>query len=177
MKFPPSLVHTCITTAEGPVWLAATPQGLAGLWFEGQKHFPQQLAHAPAGQRADDHPTLRQAAQQFQEYLAGQRRAFDLALDLSGGSPFQQSVWHALQALPFGTITSYGALSAKLGNPKAVRAVAAAVGRNPVSVVVPCHRVLGARGDLTGYAGGLKRKAALLTLEGALPASTARTVR
>ena len=85
------------------------------------------------------------------------------------GTPFQQAVWRALLAIPSGATTSYGALARALGSPTAVRAVGAAVGRNPLSVVVPCHRVLGADGSLTGYAGGLDRKTALLTLENALP--------
>ena len=100
---------------------------------------------------------------------AATRQAFDLPLDLSGGTPFQQAVWRALLAIPSGATTSYGALARALGSPTAVRAVGAAVGRNPISIVVPCHRVLGAGGALTGYAGGLARKQALLRLEGAPP--------
>jgi len=102
------------------------------------------------------------------QYFAGQRRQFDLPLDLSAGTPFQQTVWQSLQSLTCGQTCSYGVLSAQLGRPTAVRAVSSAVGRNPVSIVVPCHRLLGANGALTGYAGGLDRKAALLKLEGAL---------
>ena len=112
---------------------------------------------------------LRAAARQLAQYLAGTRQAFDLPLDLSGGTPFQQAVWRALLAIPSGATTSYGALARALGSPTAVRAVGAAVGRNPISIVVPCHRVLGAGGALTGYAGGLARKQALLRLEGAPP--------
>ena len=96
---------------------------------------------------------------------ASERSQFDVPLDLSGGTAFQQSVWKALLEIPPGTTTSYGALGRQLGRPLAVRAVGAAVGRNPLSVVVPCHRVLGADGSLTGYAGGIDRKRALLTLE------------
>jgi methylated-DNA-[protein]-cysteine S-methyltransferase len=91
-----------------------------------------------------------------------------LPLDLNGGTPFQQAVWQALLSLAFGKTCSYGNLSAQLGRPTAVRAVSGAVARNPVSLIVPCHRVLGTSGALTGYAGGLDRKAALLKLEGAL---------
>lgn len=165
MKYAPDTVQTCITTSQGPVWLAATARGLAGLWFEGQKHFPPALLGQPAGAPAPQHPTLQQAAAQLQQYLQGQRRGFDLPLDLSAGTAFQQAVWQALLALPCGHTTTYAALSQSLGRPSAVRAVAAAVGRNPISVVVPCHRVLGSDGSLTGYAGGLPRKAALLALE------------
>jgi methylated-DNA-[protein]-cysteine S-methyltransferase len=109
---------------------------------------------------------LLQAAAQVNEYFAGARTRFDLPLDLSHGTPFQQSVWHALLRLPYGDTTSYAALSAAIGTPAAVRAVGAAVGRNPISVIVPCHRILGSDGSLTGYAGGLDRKRQLLTLEG-----------
>ena len=96
---------------------------------------------------------------------AGKRERFDMKLDLSHGTAFQQSVWQALLAIPAGKTLTYGALSVNVGNPAAVRAVGAAVGRNPISVIVPCHRVLGADGSLTGYAGGLHRKTALLELE------------
>jgi len=103
------------------------------------------------------------------EYFAGQRRTFELPLDIAGGTAFQQVVWQALLGLlPGGTI-SYGDLSQRIGKPGAVRAVGAAIGRNPLSIIVPCHRVIGASGALTGYAGGLARKSALLRLEGALP--------
>ncbi|MGB4360450.1 MAG: methylated-DNA--[protein]-cysteine S-methyltransferase [Rhodoferax sp.] len=148
----------------GLIRVAASPQGVCGVWFEGQRHQPD----ASAWPTLPDHPLLQQATVQLTQYFAGQRRQFDLPLDLSAGTPFQQTVWQALQSLPFGTSCSYGALSAQLGRPSAVRAVSSAVGRNPVSIVVPCHRVLGANGALTGYAGGLDRKAALLKLEGAL---------
>lgn len=98
--------------------------------------------------------------------LRGERAGFDLALDLGGGTPFQQAVWQALLRIPRGQTASYGALARSIGKTQAVRAVGAAVGRNPLSVVVPCHRVLGSDGSLTGYAGGLERKQALLRLEG-----------
>ena len=114
---------------------------------------------------------LRKAAEQLRQYLRGERQHFDLPLDLGGGTPFQQAVWKALLRIPTGHTTSYGALGRQIGKPAAVRAVGAAVGRNPLSVVVPCHRVLGQDGSLTGYAGGLDRKATLLHLEGALPDS------
>ena len=113
------------------------------------------------------HPVLCIAAEQLTAYFAGQRSDFDLPLDLSHGTAFQQAIWQALLAIPHGTTTSYGELGARIGNPAAVRAVGAAVGRNPISVIVPCHRVIGMNGALTGYAGGLHRKTALLTLEGA----------
>jgi len=163
MKFDTSVVQTTFNSPLGPVIVAATDQGLAGVWFDGQRHLPDRSSW-----RVDDrHPVLVRAVQQLTEYFAGRRTAFDLPLDLHGGTPFQQSVWHALLKIPRGATTSYGALSSGLGKPAAVRAVGAAVGRNPISVIVPCHRVMGSDGSLTGYAGGLDRKAALLKLEGA----------
>lgn len=148
----------------GLMRLAATPQGLCGVWFEGQRH----QADASHWADAANHPVLQNAIAQLTQYFAGQRKQFDLPLDLSAGTPFQQAVWQALQSLAFGQTCSYGALSAQIGRPTAVRALSGAVARNPVSIIVPCHRVLGANGALTGYAGGLDRKAALLKLEGAL---------
>jgi methylated-DNA-[protein]-cysteine S-methyltransferase len=100
------------------------------------------------------------------EYFAGARQRFDLLL-APGGTPFQRRVWRALAAIPFGATVSYLALAQSLGAPRSVRAVAAAVGRNPISVLIPCHRVIGSDGSLTGYAGGLDRKRKLLALEGA----------
>ncbi|MDM0059506.1 methylated-DNA--[protein]-cysteine S-methyltransferase [Variovorax fucosicus] len=166
MKFknPAAIRSTHIDSPLGGITLAATDDGLAGLWFDAQRHAPDMT-----GWQADaDHPVLREAAQQVRDYFAGTRAAFDLPLDLTHGTAFQQAVWQALCAIAPGSTTSYGALSAGIGKPAAVRAVGAAVGRNPISLVVPCHRVLGADGGLTGYAGGLERKSALLTLEGAL---------
>jgi methylated-DNA-[protein]-cysteine S-methyltransferase len=108
---------------------------------------------------------LHQAVTQLQQYFAGLRQEFDLPLDLSSGTEFQQMVWAALQHINAGTTASYGAISRRIGKPTAVRAVGAAIGRNPLGIVVPCHRVLGANGTLTGYAGGLERKTSLLKLE------------
>ncbi len=163
MRFHPSTVQAHADTPLGKVWLAASPLGLCGLWFDGQRHLPDELQAWP---QAPQHPVLRAAAQQLQQVLRGERAGFDLALDLSGGTPFQQAVWQALLRIPRGQTASYGALAHAIGKAQAVRAVGAAVGRNPLSVVVPCHRVLGSDGSLTGYAGGLERKQALLRLEG-----------
>ena len=167
MKFHRSLLLRLrrIDTPLGLVLLAATPAGLAGLWFEGQQHSPDSghWLEAPL-----DDALLQAAAEQVRAYCAGRRHQFDLPLDLSHGTPFQQQVWHALLQIERGQTTSYGALARLIGRPRAVRAVGAAVGRNPLSVVVPCHRVVGADGSLTGYAGGLERKAWLLKLEGAI---------
>ncbi|HYE40950.1 MAG TPA: methylated-DNA--[protein]-cysteine S-methyltransferase [Ramlibacter sp.] len=148
----------------GRMLLAATDRGLAGVWFEGQRHGPDASLWA----RDASHPVLVQAVAQLRAYYAGERSTFDLPLDLQAGTPFQQSVWNALLAIPTGGTTSYAALARGLGRASAARAIGAAVGRNPLSIVVPCHRVLGTGGALTGYAGGLERKTALLRLEGAL---------
>ncbi|MDM0111883.1 methylated-DNA--[protein]-cysteine S-methyltransferase [Variovorax sp. J22R133] len=162
MKFKSSSIYTTqVDTSLGGVTLAATDLGLAGVWFDAQRHFPDTTGWIGA----PDHPVLREAASQLQAYFAGERDGFDMPLDLSHGTQFQQAVWNALLRIPHGNTTSYGQLSALVGNPAAVRAVGAAVGRNPISVVVPCHRVLGADGSLTGYAGGIERKARLLQLE------------
>lgn len=169
MQFHPLTVQARADTPLGPMRLAASPNGLSGVWFEGQRHEPTAHLHGSEAWALapGDHPVLQEAAHQLQQYLGGQRQHFDLPLDLSGGTAFQQSVWRALLQIGRGQTISYGTLGRQLGNPSAVRAVGAAVGRNPLSVVVPCHRVLGADGSLTGYAGGLDRKRALLTLENA----------
>lgn len=164
MKLPPDLSCHDIHTPLGPLRLAANAHALVGAWFQDQRHAPDPLLMA-RWTPAPEHPVLRQAQQQLGEYFAGQRQAFELPLDLSAGTPFQASVWRALCEIGAGSTLSYGALATRLGAASAVRAVGAAVGRNPLSIVVPCHRVLGARGDLTGYAGGLPRKQALLQLE------------
>ena len=155
--------QTTITTPLGTVLLARTATGLAGAWFEGQEAHPV-VIDAP---RRDDDALLRDAASQLAAYFAGQRRHFDLPLDLRG-TEFQRKVWRALLRIDAGQTSSYGAIAREVGSPRAVRAVGGAVGRNPIAVIVPCHRVLGGDGNLTGYAGGLQRKSALLRLEGVL---------
>jgi methylated-DNA-[protein]-cysteine S-methyltransferase len=153
-----------IETPLGPMLLARTAKGLAGAWFVGQKDYPVAIA-AP---EAPDDPLLRKAAAQFADYFAGRRTRFDIPLDLRG-TAFQRDVWQALLAIGCGDTSSYGAVARAVGRPSAVRAVGSAVGRNPVAVIVPCHRVLGSDGTLTGYAGGLHRKVALLEIEGLAP--------
>lgn len=171
MQHASNLVCTEMPSTLGPITLAASATGLAGAWFTDQRHYPD-----TTGWTADDrHPVLQQAMAQLRQFLAGERRGFDLPIDLDSGTPFQRSVWQALLQIPVGTTCSYGALGARIGKPAAVRAVGAAVGRNPLSIIVPCHRVVGANGALTGYAGGLPRKAALLALEAGadpLPSAT-----
>lgn len=157
---------SCTTHATplGTVLLCARDQGLAGLWFDGQRHHP--APDRVAGWSVDPaQPLLRTAVAQLDDWFSGRRTAFDLPLDLSGGTGFQQQVWRALLDIPPGQTRSYRDLAQAIGRPQAVRAVGAAVGRNPLSIFVPCHRVLGSDGSLTGYAGGLDRKRALLRLE------------
>jgi methylated-DNA-[protein]-cysteine S-methyltransferase len=157
----------CCTRIESPLGrltLARTRKGLAGVWFDGQKHEPAPL---DCPERPDD-PLLQEAARQLAEYWCGRRRHFELPLDAQG-TPFQRGVWQALLGIDAGQTTTYGAVARAVGSPRAVRAVGAAIGRNPLSIVVPCHRVIGGDGSMTGYAGGLPRKAALLQLESAQP--------
>ncbi|WOP14645.1 methylated-DNA--[protein]-cysteine S-methyltransferase [Ottowia sp. SB7-C50] len=176
-------VHTLTATQLGDLLLAATPQGLSGAWFtEGQRGVP---AWHNWGAPTHGHSLLGQAAREVAEYFAGQRQRFDVPLDLSSGTAFQQSVWRALLDIAAGDSQSYGQVAARIGHPAAVRAVGTAVGANPISVIVPCHRVLGSTGTLAGYGGGLGRKVALLRREGwqvnapagAEPASTLRPQR
>jgi methylated-DNA-[protein]-cysteine S-methyltransferase len=144
----------------GRLTLLASAEGLCGVYFPDHKGAP--LVDA---ERQPDHPALRAARQQLAEYFRGQRRAFELPLD-PAGTAFQRRVWAALRAIPFGETRGYGDLAALLGQPAAARAVGLANGRNPLSIVVPCHRVVGRDGALTGYAGGLDAKRWLLAHEG-----------
>lgn len=169
MKFDTSTVQASCQSPLGKITMAATDKGLAGLWFERQKHLPAELRGSQAWPEIADHPVLKMASQQLTEYFAGERAAFELPLDLAGGTAFQQSVWQALLKIESGSTQSYGDISRQIGKPTAFRAVGAAIGKNPVSVIVPCHRVIGSKGALTGYAGGIDRKTHLLRLEKALP--------
>jgi len=126
---------------------------------------------AESGDDGNSQPVLIEAARQLSEYFAGHRKVFDLPL-APGGTAFQQSVWKALAAIPFGDLRSYRDIAEEIGKPNAVRAVGSANGRNPIPIVVPCHRVIGSDGSLTGFAGGLDMKRALLALEGSLPPAT-----
>ncbi len=147
----------------GTLLIAATDAGICGIYFEEHKHFKGKdgWLQIPT-QSASQH--LSNAAMQLDEYFAGKRTEFDVTLDLSG-TEFQRGVWTALNAIPFGQSVSYAQHAQGLGNPKALRAVGSAIGKNPVSIIVPCHRVIGSSGAVTGYAGGLERKRFLLALE------------
>jgi methylated-DNA-[protein]-cysteine S-methyltransferase len=150
----------------GPMTVAATAKGLAGLWFDGQAHHPGPLDTPVDPQQ----PFIAMAREELDRYWRGEHRGrFEVRLDAQG-TPFQQAVWRTLLDIPTGQTCTYAAVAERAGSSRAVRAAGAAIGRNPLSVIVPCHRVLGRDGALTGYAGGLQRKRALLRLEGALPA-------
>jgi methylated-DNA-[protein]-cysteine S-methyltransferase len=164
MTHPHLQAQSRIPTPLGTMTAAASAAGLAGLWFDDQAHHPGPLAVPVDG----DHPHLRAAARALAAYFDGAATPLDgVALDMHG-TPFQQAVWRALIALPRGATSTYGRIAVDAGSPAALRAAGAAIGRNPVSVLVPCHRVLGQDGGLTGYAGGLHRKTALLQAEGVL---------
>ena len=163
-----------VTEARGPVRHAAAPTALGVFTLVADDvavtavHYPGQDPHPDGGWgspvRAEDHPVLGPAATQLAEYVSGARTGFDLPLRPSG-TPFQREAWAALLAIPYGVTRSYREQAEALGRPNAVRAVGAANGRNPIPVVIPCHRVIGSGGALTGYAGGTTLKRALLDLE------------
>ena len=165
MKLRNLVAQARLESPLGPITVAATAQGLAGLWFDAQAHHPGPLdAPLDAQQRF-----IAQAREELERYWHGQWHGrFAVPLDLQG-TPFQRAVWHALLDIDAGSTSSYAAVAERAGAPRALRATGAAIGRNPLSIIVPCHRVLGRDGSLTGYAGGLQRKQALLRLEGALP--------
>jgi methylated-DNA-[protein]-cysteine S-methyltransferase len=151
--------YTMMDSPLGPLQLVAREGVLAGLYMPGHRHMPPVETFGP---REDE--LLADVVAQLGEYFAGDRRRFDLPLQLRG-TPFQQRVWAALREIPYGETVSYGELARLIDNPAAVRAVGLANGRNPVSIIVPCHRVVGANGDLTGYGGGTARKRHLLDFE------------
>ena len=161
-RSPRYIAQTVWTSPLGALRLARTGCGLAGAWFVDQKDDPGLLPGVPD---APEDPLLADTIQQLEAYWRGQRQRFDLPLDLIG-TPFQRRVWQALLHIPFGQCGHYGDIARHLGQPQASRAVGGAIGRNPISVIVPCHRVIGQNGTLTGYSGGMPRKVALLQLEG-----------
>jgi methylated-DNA-[protein]-cysteine S-methyltransferase len=145
----------------GRMLLVAEGEGLCGVYFDGQKYLPRIGAE---WRRDAGHAPLRQAKRELAEYFSGERKRFETAL-APEGTPFQQSVWKAISTVVFGETISYGELARRAGSPGSARAAGAATGRNPIGIIVPCHRIVGANGSLTGYAGGLDRKRALLALE------------
>jgi len=171
MQFHPNTCLTSFLSPLGQMTLAASPTGLSGVWFEGQKHIPP----TTQWRRCEDHPILTKAqdllknyfSHQWEKGLAARHMLKLMSLDISGGTAFQQAVWQALLSIPMGSTCSYGEVAAAIGRPRSVRAVGTAIGQNPLSILIPCHRVLGSQGQMTGYAGGVWRKQALLELESA----------
>jgi methylated-DNA-[protein]-cysteine S-methyltransferase len=156
-----SLVYKLIESPIGKLKLVASDKGLVAILWENDRPRRVRLSELVEDQL---NPVLVETERQIGEYFAGKRKAFSIPLDMRG-TRFQKDVWEALLAIPFGETRSYGQLAKQLGNPAATRAVGAANGRNPVSIIVPCHRVIGSSGELTGFAGGLDVKAYLLSLE------------
>jgi methylated-DNA-[protein]-cysteine S-methyltransferase len=153
--------YTWIESPLGRILLTSDGEKLTGLHFEREKYFPRIGEDWQESPRA---PVLASAARQIHEYFAGERDRFDLPI-APAGTPFQQRVWQELLHIRCGQTTTYGDIARRIGAPQGVRAVGAAIGRNPISIIVPCHRVVGSTGALTGYAGGLERKRALLERE------------
>jgi len=151
-----------IASPVGELTLVASERGLAAILWENDD--PDRVRLSPRVEDVD-HPILNRAQAQLADYFAGTLQAFDLPLDFKG-TDFQKQVWQALLAIPFGETRSYAEIARAIGRPSACRAVGAANGRNPISIVAPCHRVIGANGALTGFAGGLDAKRLLLRLEG-----------
>jgi methylated-DNA-[protein]-cysteine S-methyltransferase len=146
----------------GELRLIASDQGLAAILWKNDN--PCRVRLAPAAENKK-HPVLLEAERQLNDYFGGKRKTFGLKLDFAG-TEFQKKVWAALLTIPFGETRSYAQIARQIKRPRAVRAVGAAIGRNPISIVAPCHRVIGSNGELTGFAGGLETKACLLALEG-----------
>ncbi len=155
----PDRAYTVVDSPVGPLTLVATDGVLSGLYMDRQRHRPDERTFGEP-----DAAPFADAAAQLEEYFAGRRTEFDLPL-APAGTPFQHSVWAELRRIPFGETVTYRELAERIGRPTAARAVGLANGRNPICIIVPCHRVVGADGSLTGYAGGLDRKRHLLTLE------------
>ena len=155
-----------LSTSLGTMLLASDGDALVGAWFEGQRYEP---SRGSSWERRRNLPILLQAGAELTEYYAGTRTEFTVPL-APAGTAFQREVWGAIAAIPYGETAAYRDLASRIGRPASVRAAGAATGRNPLSIIVPCHRVVGADGTLTGYAGGLDRKRALLALERGAPA-------
>lgn len=156
--------YTMFDTQLGAVYATLEGDALTGIYFDGGRHAPAIQSH---WRKDPGFVIFRQLKNQLEEYLDGERKTFDLPL-APHGTPFQVRVWKEIALIPFGRTIAYAELASRSGSADAVRAAGAATGRNPLSIVVPCHRVVGSGGSLTGYAGGLERKRRLLEIEGAL---------
>ena len=165
-------LYTEIDSPLGPILLVSDGAALTGFYFVGQKYAP---ATIDLWKREPGLKLFRDAEAQIAAYLSGSLRTFDVPIRFEG-TPFQLRVWQAIGAIPFGTTLSYSALAESIGSPSSMRAVGAATGRNPISLIVPCHRVVGRNGALTGYAGGLDRKQVLLDFESGLNTGLLRSV-
>ena len=159
MSESPSVYQMVIESPVGPIELVSNGESLNGLYFSSHKNRPEIQSNTP-----QPCSLLREAAHQLEAYFAGRRQAFDVPLAVRG-TEFQRTVWGALKAIPFGESISYAELARRMERPSACRAVGTANGRNPISIIIPCHRVVGMSGRLTGYAGGLKIKEWLITHE------------
>jgi len=153
--------YATIKSPIGELMLVADDTALTGVYFGGHDHVP---AASEGWTRDAQHPVLRKAALQLQEYLSGKRKSFEIPLRLTG-TDFQEKVWQQIARIPYGETISYAELAKRAGNPQAIRAAGTTTGRNPVSIIVPCHRVVGKNGGLGGFGGGLDRKRFLLSLE------------
>jgi len=169
-RAPTQYFSKTVDSPLGPLKLIASDRGLAVLVWDDEKEHRVPLLVAEA---SDDHPVLVEAERQLAEYFAGTRTSFTVKLDFAG-TEFQREVWQALLTIPYGETRSYGQIARQIGKPDAVRAVGAANGRNPISIIAPCHRVIGATGKLVGFGGGLPAKAQLLAHEGGALAGFAR---
>ncbi|GAA1839805.1 methylated-DNA--[protein]-cysteine S-methyltransferase [Pseudonocardia ailaonensis] len=157
--------HTVVDTSLGPITVVATREAITGLYFRSHVRRPAQDTFGPEVLAPTD-ALLNRAAEQLTAYLAGDRAEFDLPLSLEGDT-FQRAVWDCVASIPHGETTTYGRIAEQLGDRSLAYRVGQAVGANPLCIIVPCHRVVGAKGALTGYAGGLRRKQTLLELESA----------
>ena len=161
----PTLYYTFHTVFNRLYTIASTEKGLAYVSPDDGNLEPLET-HFKNFKLQEDASMNAGSIKQIEEYIAGTRKEFDLDLDIQIGTPFQQSVWQTLLTIPFGQTQHYGAIADGINNPKAVRAVGGAIGRNPISIVIPCHRIIGKNGSLTGYSGGIDVKIKLLAIEG-----------
>lgn len=158
-------IYTIASTNSALAYISPDDGDLTPLSYYFKNYDLVDVSELEASNAEENLSLIKQARQQLEEYETGQREKFDLPLDLSHGTPFQQAVWNCLLSIPYGQTTTYGDIAQHINNPKAVRAVGGAIGKNPISIIVPCHRIIGKDGSLTGYSGGLDVKTKLLTIE------------
>lgn len=156
------ILYTYSNSPLGDMLLISNGLFLTGLFFKGQKYEPKIFSN---WRQDAEHKVFVQAIAELYEYFNGSRNQFDIPVKITSGTIFQQQVWRAIAQVPHGKTISYRELAKMAGSPTGIRAVAAATGKNPLSIIIPCHRIIGQNGSLTGYAGGLHRKSALITLE------------